>query len=1267
MKLRLIVLFALGFQLAMAQQAQEIIQLPKLSVQVMYDSLQGSEILYYGEGTIQNEQGSWLRVKTWESPFPEIEIEIAEFFTQAIGEKLPVNLLKRKVSGVNPRFIVKSTQHGGLWRHHLLIDPVLVNDAGQAVVDRLQVIAKPKIAGQPSKIARQTASQSVLDEGEWYKLPITSTGIYKLDRNFLSNLGIEVDNLDPRTIQIYGNGGGMLPEWNSEFRPDDLKENAIQVVGESDGVMNGGDYVLFYGKGPTDWTKPGGDYVHQTHLYSDSSYYFLRVNYQQGKRIPTVDESSLIPTHSYNYFEDYAVFEEEKVNLVKTGRRWFGAYYDIQTSYNVAFNFPHLVDTIPVKLTAQSAFRSTSPSTMNFLYRGNTVLNYTGATVTGNYASDYYKLKSGSASFLPETGDNIVLSTQFDKQGNPAAAAWMDYVKIQVGRELRMDNNPVFFRQSKGLGNGNVHAFTIANCNAQTQVWDLSTPWDVKRMQFSLNGTTAELTVSADSLREFVALKSSGFLIPTKARKQGNQNLHGLRDIQYLVVVPPQFKEAGEAIAEFHAEYSKYTTACVTTHEIYNEFSSGAQDLTALRDFFRHLYWNASDSVFRLQNVLLLGDASYDYKGRVSPNHNFIPIYEELLSNNLNNSTATDDYIALMDSSEGSPLLSVGLDIGVGRIPVTTSAQAWEAVAKIKSYAENLNKGPWRNKILLAADDVDIAWEKSLQFEADLNAQYLKNTYPQFNVDKVYMDAFQQVVTPGGQRYPEARSTIVRSVQEGVLIFNYIGHGGEVGLAQERVLELEDVVNWTNSDKLAVFVTATCEFTRVDDPDRISAGEYLILNKKGGAIASFSTIRAVGVGTAYSLNEAFYREAFARNGSLSFGEIIRNTKNRVPSGGNANFGLYGDPGLKFAWPKRRIITTSIQVDGQPGDTLKALSLVTISGKVEHAFGGVDVSFDGQLFPIIYDKATALKGLNNDNLSTDPAFYPEFNFELQKNILYKGRVSVDSGLFQFSFVVPKDIAYAIGSGKVSYYAASDSLDGSGADLSVLVGGSSSNASNDENGPEVQLFMNDEQFVNGGTTNQNPNLFAKVSDENGINTVGNGIGHDIVAVLDRESNEPIVLNAYYESDLDAYQSGTINYPFSTLEKGEHHLSLKVWDVHNNSSEAELDFIVADDGEMALEHVLNYPNPFTSYTEFHFEHNRPNEDLVVEVQIFTVSGQLVKTLRHQFFANGLRNTDVTWDGRDEFGDVLGKGVYIYRLQLKTADGKNKAEQYEKLVLLR
>ena len=321
MKLRLIVLFALGFQLAMAQQAQEIIQLPKLSVQVMYDSLQGSEILYYGEGTIQNEQGSWLRVKTWESPFPEIEIEIAEFFTQAIGEKLPVNLLKRKVSGVNPRFIVKSTQHGGLWRHHLLIDPVLVNDAGQAVVDRLQVIAKPKIAGQPSKIARQTASQSVLDEGEWYKLPITSTGIYKLDRNFLSNLGIEVDNLDPRTIQIYGNGGGMLPEWNSEFRPDDLKENAIQVVGESDGVMNGGDYVLFYGKGPTDWTKPGGDYVHQTHLYSDSSYYFLRVNYQQGKRIPTVDESSLIPTHSYNYFEDYAVFEEEKVNLVKTGRR----------------------------------------------------------------------------------------------------------------------------------------------------------------------------------------------------------------------------------------------------------------------------------------------------------------------------------------------------------------------------------------------------------------------------------------------------------------------------------------------------------------------------------------------------------------------------------------------------------------------------------------------------------------------------------------------------------------------------------------------------------------------------------------------------------------------------------------------------------------------------------------------------------------------------------------------------------------------------------
>lgn len=1111
---------------------------------------------------------------------------------------------------------------------------------------------------------RQT-TESVLSSGKWYKLAVTETGIYKIDRNLLLEMGVNVNDIDPRKIKLYGNGGGMLPELNNKWYPDDLLENAIEVVGESDGDFNSSDHILFYGQGPIKWSKNGSEYIHQQNIYSDSTFYFLTVSESNGKRVSVLNSSMDPVTHVSTGFDDYAVFENEDRNLVKTGREWFGEYFDIQSSYNSVFSFPNIQKTEPVLIKTRFAARSTSPSTLNVKYSGQTISSLTAAKIALAYSANYYNTTSKIDTFLPSS-NNIVLSSNYDKAGNPAAIAWLDYIALTVRRDLRFDNIPVFIRDSRTVGTNFISDFGIESVSSGTKIWDITNPWDAKSVNYDLQSTLARFILPTDSLKEFVVFKTSGLKKPKYIGSVKNQNLHGLADVEYVIITPTKFLEQADSLAGFHRRKFGTSTVVLSTKEIYNEFSGGAQDLMGIRKFLIHLA--SQSSINPPKNVLLFGDASYDFKNRVKPNHNQIVTYESTLSNNLSNSFVTDDAIAYFDSSEGVSFSTDILDIGVARVPINSTSEAQTIVNKVKTYASKDSFGPWRNKILLATDDVDEAWEQNFQIEADKNQASLTAKYPYLNFDKVYSDTYQQVVTAGGQRYPEARDAIDRGINDGVLVFNYIGHGGEVGLSQERIVELEDVINWTNKNSLAVFVTATCEFTRVDDPDRISAGEYLITNKKGGAIASFSTTRAVYANTAYRINSNFYDHAFENNGNYTFGEIMMRSKNDGLSVENAKFSLFGDPALTFAVPKYNINTTSVTVDDLETDTITALSKVIITGQIQGLDSNLKSDFNGLIYPVIYDKPTVVNALNNEKLDTDgPLGYAPFQTTLQKNILYKGKADVVNGQFQFSLVVPKDIAYAFGNGKISYYANNDSVDAKGYDNSIIIGGSSNNATEDNVGPEISLFMNNEQFVFGGLTDATPSLYALISDSNGVNTVGNGIGHDIVAILDEDQDNSIVLNEYYESDVNSYQSGKLNYPFSEIEKGRHTLTLKVWDVYNNSNESRTEFVVAESSEMALEHVLNYPNPFTTYTEFHFEHNRPSEPLQVQIQVFTVSGKLVKTIQKGINSSGYRVNDITWDGKDDFGDVIGKGVYVYRVKVKSETDNSVAEKYEKLVILR
>jgi hypothetical protein len=705
----------------------------------------------------------------------------------------------------------------------------------------------------------------------------------------------------------------------------------------------------------------------------------------------------------------------------------------------------------------------------------------------------------------------------------------------------------------------------------------------------------------------------------------------------------------------------------VKTDEIYNEFSSGTQDISAIRDFMRMLYDRAgSDQSLMPQYLLLFGAASYDYKDRIPDNHNFVPTYESPASLNPIISFCTDDFFGCLDITEGGSMIDNNdfLDVAIGRLPVRNVAEAQAMINKIMAYQSPASLGSWRNELCYVADDED---NNLHLIDAEKLYNYVNSNYPVYNISKIYLDAYTQVSTPGGNRYPDVKDDINRKIFSGVLMMNYIGHGGVNGWAHERVLDATDVSSWHNMNKLPLFVTATCEFSKYDDPGIYSVGEQVLLSPHGGGIALVTTVRLVFASANYTLNNAFHQFLFVPIGNRmpTIGEVITKAKNSILlTSDDANlrkFVLLGDPVVKLNYPTNIAVNNTVTgIRSQIIDTLRALSKVTITGEVRDPNGNRMDNFNGIVYPTVFDKASTIQTLKNDPASNIA------NFSLQKNIMYRGKASVTNGNFSFSFVVPKDISYTYGYGKISLYADNGNIDAHGYKDDVVVGGTADSFAVDNQGPLIKIYMNDEKFVFGGITDENPLLLVKLEDENGINTVGNGIGHDITGVLNQNTQNTYVLNEYYQAELDNYMKGEVRYPMSRLSEGKHTIKVKAWDVYNNSSEEYTEFIVSTSADLALAHVLNYPNPFTTSTKFQFEHNKPGQPLFVQVKIFTVSGKLVKTIQRDILSESYRVDDIHWDGRDDFGDRIGRGAYIYKVDVRAENGAT-AHKFEKLVILK
>lgn len=1090
------------------------------------------------------------------------------------------------------------------------------------------------------------AQSSVLAEGMWYRIGITETGIHKIDRNTLSALGIP-EGINPKALKLYGNDfGGTLPQANEESRPIDLIENAIFIRGESDNSFDEADYVLFFGKGPNKehWSSEG--FAYEKNIYSDTAYYFLRIDGEAGKRIANKPNVAGTATLTVSSFDDHIVFEEDKTNLISSGRGWYGE----RLTSGDAKGFSHQIDGLSsdVNITLSGVSQSSEESQFVISADGANVGSFSLDQVPDGPGTLYsIKAEQATASFSFSPTPRFNLNIRFN--GNASGErGFIDYYFLTFRRALRLYNNETKFRWKDDVGQ--LIRYEIAGASNVT-IWDVTNPTEPKNQAFNARGEAAVFQSQSSQVEAFVAFSGEGFPTPFVFGPLANQNLRGSTGHDGIIVTNHAFKNQADQLAQFHRDHDGLDVKVVSTREVYNEFSSGRQDVSAIRDYAKHVYEKGG----QLKYLLLFGDCSYDYKERVLNNTNFVPTYQSRNSFHPIFSYSSDDYFGFLENDEGIWEETISgdhtLEIGVGRLPAKTPEEAQAMVDKIMYYSTSPNTlGPWRNEIAYVGDDGD----------GNIHAQHVEalsklidTAHAQYKINKILLDAFDQESNGSTERSPQAVSAFETQIKSGAFSVNYIGHGNERLLMKEEILTKSAIEQLTNRNKLPIFVTATCEFGRYDNPILTSGAEDLLLLEQGGAIALLTTSRPVFASTNFSLNQAFHENIFRKeNGeNLRLGDVIRLTKNEGLEGPvNRNFTLLGDPMMMPAYPKLAIELDNL---GTELDTLSALEKVTFTGSIMSG-GSIQSDFNGRLLVGVYDLEQSFntKGQESDS----------YTYTLRSNALFRGEASVVDGRFSVSFMVPKNISYQNKPGKISLYAwdKDGNQDAGGSNSDVIIGGTADSTPDNEP-PIVNLYLNDSSFVSGGLVGQSPLLIAQIADDSGITTARSGVVEGIV--LDFQG-ERFNLNDFYTASIDDFTKGTVVFPLQNLESGNYTATLKVWDTHNNASEREIAFQVSDDPIIYIFNPIVYPNPVIDQTTFSFEHDREDEDLLVTLFVYGPHGNVVNNTTYEI-DNSSRRIEIPWRPNLSSGSRLNRGIYYSRLVIKSKlDGAVK-EISQKLVI--
>jgi len=1104
---------------------------------------------------------------------------------------------------------------------------------------------------------KKYASSSVLSTGKWVKISTEGQGIFKVTASFLKTAGYT--SISSSAIRVFGNGGAVLPESNGFQSVDDLVENTIEVKDGGDGIMDGEDYFLFYAPGANRWDFDTSTQKFSYHKnpYADLAYYFIEIGSNNGIRI--AEKAVTGPSsQTIDSFTELIRYERDSINFLNSGREWYGETFGNGYPNTRSFQLETsgLVAQSPFEFTSEIVGRSfENPNKMSVALNGQTLFQHSTSPSIGSLlepVANVSRLTAGG------TLNGAGLSIRYDFAGSNAnAQGWLNWFQLIFRKTLNQNGLPYLtFRDPTIVGVNKQVTYKIQSASPGLQVWEVTDPRKANHLKSTFSNAVLSFTDDASQLREYVSFDPQQAKQPLLVGSVPNQNLHGDGVYDMVVVADKSMLQEAKRLAQFRQTTNGIRTLVVDPETIYNEFSSGSPDPTAIRNYMKMLYDRAGkDQAQRPKYLLLFGGTSFRFKEEKGKKNNLVPSYESESSLDPLTSYVSDDYYGYLDDADdiNTNIPAPLLDLAIGRIPARTTQQARIAVDKIIAYQTQSQFGPWRNEITMVADDEDF----DLHFkDAEAHATLIDKETPVWNVNKLYLDAFEQVSGTGGSRYPEVNENITKGINLGTLVWNYSGHGGNARLAQEAILEKNMFADWQNQNRLPLFVTATCDFAPFDNPSQFSIGEDLFLGRTNGAIGLMTTTRLVFASSNKLINNNFLKSLLSKQNNRypTLGKAWMDAKNNTvaTSGDFINarkFAMLGDPSMKLLMPEQLVKTTAI--NGKPidtyTDTLRALNSYAVQGEVYDVDGVLDQSFNGNVFIKVYDKATTKQTLANDAQSSKQ------NFKVFDNLIYYAKAKVVGGKFSYNLLVPNDIQFEIGKARISYYAENGSIDAQGLDEGIMVGGFGGQVKNDNKGPLIKAYLDYVQFKNGDIVSDRPLLVADLSDETGIHFGGNGIGHDLRLVIDGDYANAIVLNDYFEPLFNGNKEGVVRFRLPLLVEGLHKIELKAWDVFNNSSELILDCKVVTQKKILVNRFFNYPNPLTTSTNFIIDLDGPTEGAFLEIAIFSADGSPIRKISQTINQTGLRSMRMEWDGLGTNGLKPEAGVYFGRLTIKAKTG--------------
>ena len=1091
------------------------------------------------------------------------------------------------------------------------------------------LVSLPMMAGIHSY-----AERSVLADGHWVKIRVSESGVCRMSFSELRSAG-----LDPSQVRVFGYGGAQKEQDFSKPNIDDLPQVPVYV---------GEDYILFYVQGPISWTYNGSRFAHTRNTYSDFGYYLLSDDAGDMLLFPEAEAISGSPTDVI-YYSYYQVQDEDSVNLIDRtgvsggGRTFYGEQFAAGQTRTFTFSTPYANgdnSSVYIDMAANAATTSTVKAKLN---------NTSSKSIYISSIPDHYTF--GVAGTISMNGaseeQNQRVTMQF-VNSNASALAWLNYIEITTPSELVMTGSYMGIRSLVNRNTTNPVRFLLRNTTASTQIWDVTDLAAIQRMPTTMvDDQLAWVGTQADGVHEYIAVNTDGtkFVQAEVVGEVKNQNLHALSNIDYIIICPEGYEDVSEDLAKAHEAKQAITYAIVTDQQVYNEFSSGTPDATAYRWLMKMLYDRAKNGIGQQPRwLLLMGHGTFDNRKLLrNSGTSLLLTYQSKNSVNEIKAYATDDYFAYLDDNEGTIDTQGRMDIGVGRLPVESLDEARTTVDKLIQYIRNEQTGKWKNQLVYLADDGENGTHTET---AEKSAELVRIKNPDFIVHKIFLDAYPQEVNASGESYPLAKNRVLNLLKNGVLFFNYSGHGGYNAITNESILNLKDIAGMTNKNQ-AFWLFATCNFAQCDAGKR-SAAETAVLNPKGGAIGILAATRTVYASQNTNLNRSVCDTLFGHSDvfhyDMTLGEAISIGKNLLGSDENKlAYVLLGDPCMRLNYPTDYHVETLTEMD-----TLNALSVQHVEGRIIDEDLNTVSDFNGKVDITIYDKMQSIPTRDNDNAGGDPRVVAYNDYP---NTIFSGATDVKDGLFNYTFMVPKDIRYNFDNGRIVYYAVTaDSLETAeavGHFEQFIIGGSGSTVAIDTIGPEMEIYLNSPAFRNGDKTYATPRFFANLYDKNGINTAGAGIGHDLMLIIDDDPKMIYSLNEYFTAANNSYQAGQVSYLMEELANGPHSLTFRAWDLLNNSTTKSLNFIVEAGLDPSIYNVTTYPNPVQQSGVVHLivNYDQPDELIETEIYLYNTAGQMV-------YSHKQDNPDAVSINLPSLG--LNTGVYIYSVKIKSASSK-------------